>query len=226
MKNSIAALLLTLSLFVCSCNDDKEPTPGPITTAEATITEIEYVDEVYYDEYGWEDTYSIGSKIIGLATFEYQDDVTTLTINVEGLNAGGSKAVHLHLGSVEVPARHWNAGEFYAFCNERSLGEPWMKLFAGDIGNVDLDENGSGTLTLKTDLWSINTGAANDVLNSTLVIHENSMNFEMECDPSHIDDHTHENPKIGAGAVVLTSQEALITQSVANQAYPDFTVCN
>ena len=219
--------VLVLGVFLVGCGDDEQPAAGPITTASATITEIIYVDEILYEDIGWEDTYEAGTKTIGSANFEYQDGVTTLTINLQGLTPNESKAVHLHLGTVEVPSRHWNAGEFYAFCNERSLGEPWLKLFAGDVGNVELDENGNGTLTIKTDLWSINTGQPNDVINTTVVVHQNGMNFELECDPNHLDDHTHENPKIGAGSVQLTSNETLVQPSIVNHdGMPEFTICN
>jgi Cu-Zn family superoxide dismutase len=41
----------------------------------------------------------------------------------------------------------------------------------GDIGNIMVDANGSGSLTFMTAHWEMGTGAANDILNHALVLH-------------------------------------------------------
>ena len=41
----------------------------------------------------------------------------------------------------------------------------------GDIGNIMVDASGAGMLTFMTSAWTIDTGAANDIVNHALILH-------------------------------------------------------
>jgi Cu-Zn family superoxide dismutase len=43
----------------------------------------------------------------------------------------------------------------------------------GDIGNITIDANGNGSASLTTDAWSIGTGATNDVVGHSVILHAN-----------------------------------------------------
>lgn len=43
----------------------------------------------------------------------------------------------------------------------------------GDIGNIMVDASGAGMLTFMTTAWTMDTGAANDIVNHALVLHAN-----------------------------------------------------
>lgn len=47
----------------------------------------------------------------------------------------------------------------------------------GDIGNITVGANGSGTKTVTTDAWSIGTGATNDVVGRAVILHANPDDF-------------------------------------------------
>lgn len=187
-------LIVFVFVLLLGCSSDEQPEPaGPITNASADIYFVSTEDGENYTK----------GDLIGNVTFQYQDEVTTMVVSVSGLTPNTSHAMHLHMGSLEVPGHHWNQNVFTAFCNVESLGELWAKPFAGDVGNLEIDGDGNGTFTLRTDLWSLGTGTDSDIENTVLFIHENEEDFLNECDPNHGHDHGHVNAKIAAGAIEL-----------------------
>ncbi len=190
------AIIFSILLLV-GCGDD-DTTPGPITRATAGIFTAITEDGT---------TYTAGESV-GTATFEYQDGVTTILVELSGMDPNGAHAMHLHEGTFTQPGRHWNQGILSSsFCREMSLGEVWAKTFAGDVGNIDIDENGNGTFTLKTDLWSIGTFDEKDILGTVLFVHQNFEDFANECDPNHDHNHGHQNAKIAGGTVILEVEQ-------------------
>jgi len=184
--------LLIIALLFAACEEQKEP--GPKTFAVADIYWVSSEDGSIYTRGEW----------TGKASFVYQDGVTTLEINLSGMEPNSSHAMHLHQGTLEEPGRHWNQGGFKNHCSEKSLGEFWLKPFAGDVGNIEIDAEGNGQFSLKTDLWSLGTDADSDITGTVLFIHQNFEDFGNECDPAH--HHPpggHMNPKIAGGTVGL-----------------------
>ncbi len=205
-----------LLLFVIGCSQTE-----PLELPEP---EIEASADLYSLESLGDDTYSVTEASIGKAFFSQAGDVVTLTIELHGMTPNSSKAVHIHNGSVDAPGRHWNQQSLYAFCTETSLGEPWAKPFAGDVGNVDIDANGNGQLTLHTDLWALNSGDAKDILDKVIIVHQDPEDFLTECDPAHSHDYLHSNLKIGGGSINLLTDIEQRTQAKMTH-FPDFTIC-
>ncbi len=187
------SILLLLALII-GCEDTKEP--GPKTFAAADIYLVNQLPDETYEQ----------GALIGNAEFVYQDGVTSIKVNLSGMEPNTAHAMHLHQGTLAKPGRHWNQGLFTAFCSEFSLGEVWAKPFAGDVGNIEIDAEGNGTFFLKTDLWSLGTEDELDISGTVLFVHENSEDFANECDPNHGHDHGHHNAKIAGGTVVLDAQ--------------------
>jgi Cu-Zn family superoxide dismutase len=109
--------------------------------------------------------------------------------------AGQSVAVHLHehgmCGNAGGDAHgHWNpTGKAHGKWGEG-------QFHAGDIGNISLDANGRGKLTLVTDLWSIGGSEMTNIVGRGVIVH------------SGVDDYTtqpsgNSGPRIGCGAVVV-----------------------
>ncbi len=209
--------LIPFLFSIVACNNQTEPLaiPEPEIEASAEIYELESLGN---------DEYNLLSERIGTASFSQAGDIVTLEIRLEGLTPNSSKAVHIHNGTVNAPGRHWNQQSFYAFCNERSLGEVWAKPFAGDVGNVTIDSEGNGSFTIQTDLWALNSGNEKDILDKVVIVHQDPEDFIEECDPNHSHDHMHSNLKIGGGTITLTSDIEQVAQS-AMKHFPDFTIC-
>ena len=184
---------LVLILFLTACNANDTFLPEPKLVAESQLVMIEQIADKEYSKTDIE---------IGRAFFYEANNVITIEITLENMEPNTSKAVHIHQGTVELPGRHWNQGSFNSFCNERSLGELWAKPFAGDVGNVDIDENGHGQFILSTDLWAINSNDNKDILNRAIIIHQNAEDFLTECDQNHTHDMPHMNQKIAGGMII------------------------
>ncbi len=178
----IACLLLT------NCSDEEEETT---VVAQATLSRISNVTD---------STYTIGPDIAGKAMVETIDNGVRLTISVEGLTPNSRHAVHLHLGSCEAPGAHWNQSSEDSFCEATSLGVTWAKPKAGDVGNVNTDGQGNGSLTVETDLWSVGTSDEKDILGAVVIIHQKGEEFLDHCFGNH--DHVHDaNAKIACGTI-------------------------
>jgi superoxide dismutase, Cu-Zn family len=90
--------------------------------------------------------------------------------------AGQTVAVHIHehgdCGNEGNDAHgHWNPTK----SSHGKWGQGQFHL--GDIGNVQLDAQGKGSLELETTLWSVGTGATNDVAGKAIMVHEKADDF-------------------------------------------------
>ncbi|MEP5610865.1 MAG: superoxide dismutase family protein [Cyclobacteriaceae bacterium] len=186
-------LILLAFLVSCSSDDETIVPPGPITPATADINFVTSDDGENYTK----------GELMGNVNVQFQDGITTMVISVTNMEPNSSHAMHLHMGSLEVPGRHWNQNVLTAFCNEESMGSVWAKPFAGDVGNIEIDENGNGSFTIQTDLWTLGEGEDSDIENTVLFIHQSEEDFLNECDPNHGHTHGHVNAKIAGGTIVL-----------------------
>ena len=119
------------------------------------------------------------SELAGSAIFIRSGANIELQITVE-LAPPGSHAVHIHeTGDCSAPdgksaGGHWNPDGH----DHGQWGEGVHHL--GDIGNIEVDEEGVGTLSLMTDRWSIGDGAANDILGKAIIVHADADDFETQ----------------------------------------------
>lgn len=188
-KSFLWLLLITLTFFGCNEKDLET------VDQEAFAELFQIVSET-------DSTYIQTSEPRGQVTVSQTDLIVTMTIDLEGFAPNTIHAVHLHHGSCEQPKHHWNAGSTEKYCNEKSLGIPWAKPFAGDFGNVSVGYDGTGSLTIKTDLWSLASGDDSDIMGLQVVIHDKHEDFTGECDPSHTHTHSHPNTKIACGKIL------------------------
>ncbi len=59
---------------------------------------------------------------------------------------------------------HWNPGM-------HEHGRPSTTAHMGDLGNLTVAENGSGTLTVSNPAWAFGTGAANHIVGKAVIVH-------------------------------------------------------
>lgn len=112
-----------------------------------------------------------GSEVGGSAIFIREaDGRVALQVTLEQAPPG-SHALHIHeIGDCSADdassaGGHWNpTGEAHG-----QWGAAPHHL--GDIGNVEVDEKGEGSLSLVTDLWTIGGGADNDILGKSVIVH-------------------------------------------------------
>ncbi len=188
MRRFLITLFVMFVLFSCSTPDDGSA-KMPMATAE-----------VWSIRQQPDSSYVVGSLQVGSLQAFQMDGFLRLEIIVEGLTPNYRHAVHLHMGTCENPSHHWNQGSNENYCEVLNLGEVWARPKAGDVGNVNTDASGSGTLVVDSELWSIGTGHSSDILGSVVVVHGDPENFDRECFENHT--HTHANPKIACGVIV------------------------
>ncbi len=116
----------------------------------------------------------------------------TLDISVPA-KAGKSVAVHIHEhgdcgDTAKMAHEHWNPA--------RTPHGKWgsTAFHTGDIGNVNLDAKGKGTLTITTDLWTLGGKPEKDILGRSIIVH------------SGVDDYTSQpsgnsGTRIGCGVI-------------------------
>jgi Cu-Zn family superoxide dismutase len=111
----------------------------------------------------------------------------------------GPHAVHIHeTGDCSAEdgssaGGHWNpTGEEHG-----KWGEHPFHL--GDIGNIEVGEDGTGSITLSTDLWSIGDSSDHDVVGKSIVVHAGADDFKSQ--PSGA-----AGERIGCGVIELKEQ--------------------
>jgi len=135
------------------------------------------------------------SGLTGEAIFTQNGDQITLMIEIQGASPG-LHAVHIHEnGDCSSPdgtsaGGHWNpTGVAHG-----KWGEAEFHL--GDIGNISVGEDGTGSITLTSDLWEIGTGSDIDVVGKGIIVHADADDFTSQ--PSGA-----AGMRIGCGVIVL-----------------------
>ena len=111
-----------------------------------------------------------GSSVTGTAEFVQTGNDVVLTLTVAGATPG-KHAAHVHVmpdcsdPEAKAAGDHWNP-------SHEDHGQFDVAPFhLGDIGNLDVGADGTGSLRLTTSRWSIGTGAENDLLKHSVVVH-------------------------------------------------------
>lgn len=76
-------------------------------------------------------------------------------LHEHGACGDGGKEAHGHWNPTGEPHGKWGSGAFHS----------------GDIGNVQLDANGTGSITLSTNRWSIGGDEKTNILNRAIIVH-------------------------------------------------------
>jgi Cu-Zn family superoxide dismutase len=193
MESKVQILIALIGLLLLAGCDDV-PDSEPAVEAEAVLYKTEYLEN---------ELYSISNQQIGIVRFSEVDGVGTVEVELDSMR-NDLQAIHLHAGSCEAPGAHWNCnGASNNFCREDNLGTVWGKPKAGDIGNVRKLADGSGYLTLKTDLWTLKENDIRSILGTVVILHDQMEDFAQSCFAGHT--HAYGIAKIACGTIQLTS---------------------
>ncbi|WP_395848966.1 superoxide dismutase family protein [Cystobacter fuscus] len=109
------------------------------------------------------------SLTTGKATFTESGDKVTLDLEVAGATPGQHGA-HIHqtgdctAADASSAGGHWNPAGV-----SHGAADPGHHL--GDLGNIEIGQDGRGTLKVTKQAWKIGDGSAQDVVGKALVIH-------------------------------------------------------
>jgi superoxide dismutase, Cu-Zn family len=122
-----------------------------------------------------------GSEISGRAVFtEGADGRVTLVLEVENAPPG-PKAVHIHeFGDCGDPKAmsagdHWNPTDA-AHGKLHHTEEAHL----GDIGNIEIGQDGRGRLEFTTDKWSIGGPPETNIVGRSIIVHAEADDFETQ----------------------------------------------
>lgn len=120
------------------------------------------------------------TTLSGNATFEEMDGKVKMILNITApAKANQSVAVHIHehgaCGDMGKEAHgHWNP-------TNKQHGKWGSDSFhSGDIGNVQLDNDGKGSLEMETDLWSIGGDSTTNILDRAIIVHGGVDDFKTQ----------------------------------------------
>ena len=106
----------------------------------------------------------------GSASFSQQGDTIVLTLEVAGATPG-PHAVHLHVfgdcsaDDATSAGGHWNPMDV----DHGKWGEePYHR---GDIGNLEVGEDGTGSLTHESAEWTFGGDPATEILGRAVIVH-------------------------------------------------------
>ena len=117
-----------------------------------------------------------GSDLGGSAIFINDGTRVELQVSLEQAPPG-EHAVHIHdTGDCSAEDASSAGGHWNPTAEDHGQWDT-APFHLGDIGNVVVDEEGKGSLSLITDRWSMGGGGANDILGHAVVVHAGSDDF-------------------------------------------------
>jgi Cu-Zn family superoxide dismutase len=105
----------------------------------------------------------------GTAVFSGAKGSVSVKVDLTGAPAG-MHGLHIHetgdcsAEDATSAGGHWNPGM-------QMHGAPGATSHLGDLGNITVAADGTGTLTATNALWEIGTDTANDVKNKAVIVH-------------------------------------------------------
>jgi len=169
MRRQILAACFVLALVtVLGCGSGTDEGAGSETAAGATQDVKKAI--------AWILPKGDNKDMGGSAIFIKAGSQVDLQVAVQQAPAG-THAVHIHEnGDCSAPdatsaGGHWNP-------TSEDHGE-WdvAPHHLGDIGNLEVGEDGEGSVSLSTDKWSMGTGADNDILGKAVIVHAGADDF-------------------------------------------------
>jgi Cu-Zn family superoxide dismutase len=171
----IAMGLMLAGLVLVGCKDDKKKMDSEETVEKEVVKEVK-VDEIKKITMTLES--KSGSTASGTVTFTEDSGVVKMEATLSGLSPG-THAIHIHEKADctsedgKSSGGHWNP----TFEPHASWGAEGG-YHKGDIGNFEADENGNGSIAMKTDEWCIGCGdEKKDILGKAIIVHQGADDF-------------------------------------------------
>ncbi len=166
---AIPTLLLPLAL---ACGTEQEQPVGEAETTTEMMTETPMAAPAEMGQ-GMMATLvaAPGSNVSGTVRFEPAAGGVRVIADLQGVDGAGPHGFHIHqTGECTPPdfksaGGHFNPGETDHAC------PPTTPRHAGDLGNIEIGEDGSGHLELTSDMISLDPGAADSIVGKAVVLH-------------------------------------------------------
>lgn len=114
-----------------------------------------------------------GSNITGTVTFSQAapGEPVTIQAEVSGLDGAGMHGFHIHaVGDCSAPD-FTSAGGHFNPENVDHACPPTTPRHAGDLGNIEVGEDGHGILDQSSDLITLEDGAMTSIIGKAVILH-------------------------------------------------------
>ena len=122
-----------------------------------------------------------GSSVTGEATVTQKDGKVSMMVRLSNAPPG-AHAVHLHeKGDCSAPdassaGEHWNP-------DGRPHGKRGSGVYhAGDLGNIEVGPDGTGSLTLDAEDWSLDAASPKNPVGKAVIVHAQADDFATQPD--------------------------------------------
>ena len=169
-------IIASIAAISCNNNGKNEPASDTTqkmtdTTAQKTMMDTTPVPLVNHAEARLSGTFA-DTTVEGTVKFDADSSgkiKMTLDISVPA-KAGKSIAVHIHEhgdcgDTAKLAHGHWNP------TNAQHGKWGSADFHSGDIGNLQLNGKGKGSLTLSTDLWTLGGSPDKNILGKSIIVH-------------------------------------------------------
>lgn len=118
-----------------------------------------------------------GSELTGTANFrDFGDGKVTFKVTVQNISPG-EHAVHIHENgdcsdNASGAGDHWSPNN-----NQHGKRNVDLNHHAGDLGNIRIDDDGSGVLTMTVLGWSVGGADSTSILGKSVVVHADADDF-------------------------------------------------
>lgn len=175
--------VIGLSLLFLSCGPSSEDKreimedTGEMNESDKDITE-ERMDRETVEEMAFADISSAsGSSLTGKATFtSVGNEQVQFELNVENATPG-SHAVHIHekgdcsASDAKSAGGHWNP------TNEKHGKRGNPPFHKGDIGNMEVGDDGKGSMSMTISGWCIGGESTCNIIDKAVIIHAGADDF-------------------------------------------------
>ncbi|MGB8376422.1 MAG: superoxide dismutase family protein [Salegentibacter sp.] len=184
MKRISLSLFFCATLFFAGCKNEKKENENE----EMNDTEMNS-DMNDMNQQAEEENQSVtvnlqsksGSDASGTVTFTEENGEVTMEADVSGLKEG-KHGIHIHekgdcsADDGSSAGGHWNPTD-----EQHGKWGDSEGYHKGDIGNIEVDADGNGHLSMTTDEWCIGCDDANkNIVGKSIIVHEGADDFKSQ----------------------------------------------
>jgi Cu-Zn family superoxide dismutase len=169
VMNFIIPLFMALFLFLSACNS------GSKQGDESQNASQEAQDDEPTAKATMEP--ASGSNVTGEANFTEEEGTILFKLSVENLTPG-EHAVHLHeKGDCSAEDASSAGGHWNPTMKPHGKRESGGSFHKGDIANMNVGNDGKGSLELSIEGWSIGGADSTNIVGKSVIIHEKADDF-------------------------------------------------
>lgn len=156
------SILLICTGLLTSCNTRNQSNSGVNDEKATAIADLEPAS---------------GSNVSGTATFTEENGKVRFELSIQNISPG-VHAVHLHekgdcsAADASSAGGHWNPT-----MKPHGKRESHGSYHKGDVGNMEVGEDGKGTLNLLVEGWTVGGADSTNVVGKSVIIHEKEDDF-------------------------------------------------